>query len=280
MSKTALLPPVTAVRMVWAMTGKFSDDEPSKTMALYVEDVLKNIEEQALGIAPEEKSYVTSAAATMKASLRSLDTAYKGRDLNFKENEKLRTAYLDSIKESLSFGNKAQDFLKSLPTMTIGAAGGVTVAKALQVSDVQLWGLGLAFTAIGYLINLFFVSRARRQTQMLYVSQDYERGLYYEQYLSRVTAILLGLILDLERIHKRVFQENYESDTNPTTVRSYIHDILAGVHSSFCPFVHKHMSEKRVTPELWAGCESGISEAVRRCPLWEGVRDISPTLGK
>ncbi len=29
MPKTALLPTVTAVRMVWAMTGKFSDDEAS-----------------------------------------------------------------------------------------------------------------------------------------------------------------------------------------------------------------------------------------------------------
>ena len=178
MPKTALLPTITAVRMVWAMTGKFSDDEPSKTMATYVEDVLKSIEDQAAGISPEEKSYVTSVAATMKASLRSLDTAYKGRDLNFEENEKLRTAYLESVKESLSFGSKAQDFLKSLPTMTIGAAGGVTVAQAFQVSNVALWGVGLVLAALGYLVNLFFVRRARRQTQMLYVSQDYERGLY------------------------------------------------------------------------------------------------------
>jgi len=33
MSKTALLPTVTAVRMVWAMTGIFSNDESSNTMA-------------------------------------------------------------------------------------------------------------------------------------------------------------------------------------------------------------------------------------------------------
>ena len=280
MPKTALLPTITAVRMVWAMTGKFSDDEPSKTMATYVEDVLKSIEDQAAGISPEEKSYVTSVAATMKASLRSLDTAYKGRDLNFEENEKLRTAYLESVKESLSFGSKAQDFLKSLPTMTIGAAGGVTVAQAFQVSNVALWGVGLVLAALGYLVNLFFVRRARRQTQMLYVSQDYERGLYYEQYLSRVTVILLGLFLDLERIHMSVFQENYEADTSPTKVRSFIDDILSGVHPTFCPYVHKHMAEKKVTPELWTSCESGVSEAVQRCPLWEGPHKLSTAAGK
>lgn len=116
MAKTALLPTVTAVRMVWAMTGRFSNDEPSKTMALYVDDELKSIEAQAQaqGTSPEEKSYVTSTIATMKASLRSLDIAYKGRTLNFQENEKLRAAYLESVKESLDFGNSARDFLKSL----------------------------------------------------------------------------------------------------------------------------------------------------------------------
>ena len=278
MAKTALLPTVTAVRMVWAMTGKFSDDEASKTIATYVEDGLKNIEDQASGLGPEEKSYVTSAVATMKASLRSLDTAYKGRELNFDENEKLRTTYLDSVKESLSFGSKAQDFLKSLPTMTIGAAGGVTVAQAIGISGIKLWGVGLVLAALGYLVNLWFVGRARRQTQMLYVSQDYERGLYYEQYLSRVTDIMRGLFLDLERIHKRVFTENYETDTNPTTITKIINDILAGVHSTFCTYAHKHMADKTVTPELWARCESGNAQAVRMCPKWEGPKEPAPTV--
>ncbi len=280
MAKTALLPTVTATRMVWAMTGKFSDDVPSQTMAAYVEDALKRIEEQAQKASPEEQSYVTSAVATMKASLRSLDTAYKGRDLNFEENEKLRAAYLESVKESLNFGSKAQDILKSLPTMTIGAAGGVTVAQAVGVSGAVLWGIGLLLAALGYLVNLWFVRLARRQTQMLYVTQDYERGLYYNQYVSRVRTILLGLFLDLERIHKRVFQESYEAEANPNALEGIINDILAGVGSTFCPYVHKHMRENKVTPELWPLCESGNADAVRMCPRWEGQRETTPVVRK
>jgi hypothetical protein len=109
---------------------------------------------------------------------------------------------------------------------------------------------------------------------MLYVAQDYERGLYYEQYLSRVTAIILGLFLDLERIHRRVFGENYEIDVSPGTVRSIVDDTLAGVGSTFCPYVHKHFTDKKVTPELWTRCESGNPQAVRRCPFWEGKREL------
>lgn len=272
MAKTTLLPTATAVRIVWGMTGKFSDDEQSRTMATYVEDALKHIEEQAQaqGVNPKEKSYVTSAIATMKASLRSLDIVFKGRTLNFEENEKLRATYLESVKESLNFGNKAKDFLKSLPTMTIGAAGGVTVAQVLGVSETVLWGLGLVLAALGYLVNLRFVRLARHQTQMLYVAQDYERDLYYDQYVSRVTDILLGLLLDLERIHKRVFQENYEAKTIPSALEGIINEILVGVRSTFCPYAHKHMRNKKITPELWTLCESGNVEAMRLCPLWEG----------
>ncbi len=281
MAKTTLLPTATAVRIVWAMTGKSSNDAPSRTMATYIEDVLKHIEDQAQaqGINPKEKSYVTSAIVTMKVSLRSLDIVYKGRTLNFKENEELRTAYLMSVKESLSFGDKAQDLLKSLPTMTIVAAGGVTVAqRAMEdASKTILWGVGLVLAALGYLVNFLFVRWSSRRTQMLYVTQDYERGLYYDQYVSRVTDILIGLFLDLERIHKRVFQESYETDTNPSALEGIINEILVGVHSTFCPYAHKHMRDKKITPKLWPLCESGNAEAVRKCKRWEGQSEAAPS---
>jgi hypothetical protein len=275
MAKTALLPTVTAVRMAWAMTGKFSDDE-SKIIAAYVEDELKNVEGEASKIGPKEKSYVKSAVATIKASMRSLNIIYKSRELNFKENEKLREAYLKSITENLDFGKQASDFLRSLPAMVIGGAGGVTVADAVGLSGVMLWGVGLGLAGLGYLVQSYFVRRGRRQTQMLYVSQDYERNLYYEQYINRARDILQGLFLDLERIHKRIFGENYEVKIEPSAVKILVDAMLAGVTPTFCQFVHQHMKEKKVTPELWTKCECGNADAVRTCPFWEGPRESAP----
>ncbi|WP_167599348.1 hypothetical protein [Chlorobaculum sp. 24CR] len=150
------------------------------------------------------------------------------------------------------------------------SAGGVTVAQYFKASAFELWGIGLVLAGLGYLVKFYLVSRTRRKTQMLYVTQDYERGLYYEQYLDRVHLVLLALFLDLERIHKRVFRENYEADTTSIAVQSIIDDILSGVRSTFCPYAHKHMAEKKVTPELWTLCESGTRKAVKNCPLWEG----------
>lgn len=266
MSTTSLLPPVSAVRMVWARTGLFSDDEHSKQSTVLVEEALKNIKERAQSDEKENK-YVISTIATMDSSLRSLDTAYKGRQLNFEENEKLRSAYLDSIRESLDFGKKAQDFLRSLPTMTIGAAGGVTIAQALGVSGIKLWGIGLGLAAVGYIVNLLFVRHGRKKTQMLYIVQDYERDLYYDQYITRVSTILTSLYLDLDRIHKNIFGQPYPVDA--TEVHQIIEEMLRGVRSTFCMYVHKHMREKKITPELWSLCETGALDAVKQCPYWE-----------
>lgn len=268
MSKTALLPTGTAVRMVWAMTGKFSNDDSSKDMARYIEETLNSIEGKASKLGPTEESYITSAIATMKACLRSVETAYKGRELNFKENEKLRTAYLESVKESLDFGNKINDLLKSLPTMTIATLGGVTLAEWFGMSGINLWGLGIFLAAAGYLVNLWFVRNARNRTQILYVSQDYERDLYYEQYLNRVKESFKGLYSDLERIHLRVFNENYEVKSDPAQIKDYVDSILAGVCPTFCKHIHTHMYEQKITPKLWAWCECGDAETTKKCPLW------------
>ena len=266
MSQTFLLPPVSAVRMVWARTGMFSDDEHSKISAVLTEAALKNIRERAEAD-DKERKYVNSAIATMDATLRSLDIIHKGRELNFEENEKLRKAYLDSVKENLEFGKKAGDFLKSLPAMVIGGAGGITVAQYFTISDINLWAIGLALASIGYIVNLEVVRLMRKRTQMLYVAQDYERSLYYDQYVTRVATTLTSLYLDLDRIHKNVFEQSYSVDVE---VSNIIGEMLKGVRPTFCKYIHKHIREKKIKPELWTLCETGKEGAVKKCPCWEG----------
>ena len=274
MAQTSLLPPVTAVRMVWAWTGAFSNDKESKLSATLVEGKIKDIKDRAERDENERK-YVITALATMDASLRNLEVIYKGRQLNFEENEQLRKFYLDSVNENLDFGNKAKDILKSLPAMSIaGGAGGVTVAQYLathfNLSSTQLWGIGLAFAGLGYIINLIIVKCMRRSKQMLYVRQDYERNLYYDQYISRVSITLASLYLDLDRIHKNVFGQSYPVDGD---VKAIVGDMLEVVRTTFCQYIHKHMRQKKITPELWSFCETGKTEAIEKCPFWEGKKN-------
>jgi hypothetical protein len=253
--------------MVWAMTGKFAKDISSVGIASDTEAVLKQIEEQSRpdGVSPEENHYVTAAIGTMRSSLRSLDVAYKVRNLKFDENEKLRLACLESVKESLSFGTKLEDAGKSLPHMVFGGAAGLTFAEAFQLSGPLLYGLCFLAAAGAYLINNFlFIRRARKETNMLYMRHVYDRGLYYEQYLNRAADILSNLFSDLERIHTRYFKEGCRTDSDSDCVES----ILDGIRSKFCPNLHKHMVEKKIKPELWALCETANPEVTKICPNW------------
>jgi len=127
--------------MDWARTGQFPDDEPPKTSAAVNESVIKDIMERA-DKNDQERAYVHGAVAVMEAGLRSLETISKGRELHPQGNARLREVYLESVGDNIDFGNKARDFLKALPTMAISTGGGVTVAEALKITGVSLWGLG------------------------------------------------------------------------------------------------------------------------------------------
>ncbi len=265
MAHTTLLNPISALRITWAQTGNFSDDPHSRQTALEAENALKDIEQQAKK-SDLENLFVSSAIGSMKASLRSLDIIYKSRQDNFRENEKLRASYMQSITDSLEFGKKAEDFLKSLPTMTITAAGGVTIGQALGLSSVYIWALALGAGAAGYLVNLWYVNRSRRLTQMHLIQHDYDRNLYYKQYIDRVALVLMSLYHELDRIHTSVFGSSYPLEDG--SLPNLVDDILGGVKPTFCKFVHEHIRTGKITPELWPLCETGVDEVVKTCPHW------------
>jgi len=278
--KTSVLSPLAAVEMVWALTGKSSSEESTQTTAIGVETRLDSILKSHDGPQgdPQEKRYLAGAKAAIEACRRSLGIIYKGRELNFEENAKLREETLNAIKETLSFGTKARDFLKSLPTMAITTAVGdlaligVLDNLLLQCSEyrtliIVLFSLFAA--GVGYLIYLGARRVARRMKEGFYITQDYERNRYYEQYLRRSVVALQSLYRRLEIAHKQVFGQEYLPDADVTFL---IEGVIAGVGPTFCKYIQKHHWEKKITPELWSMCETGNEEAAKQCPFWEGKR--------
>jgi hypothetical protein len=268
MSQTFLLPPATAVRIIWARTGEFSNDDHSKISAQLSVDALKNIRDRAEAD-DQERKYVESAIVTMDATYRNLDIIYKGRDLNFKENETLRQAYLDSIKDNMEFGKKAGDYLKTLPSLSVFGAGSITLVEFFNLQDFK-WAFVMGTAALGYGVTRLIVEYTRKQTQRQYIAQDYERNLYYDQYISRTVTTLVSLYSDLDRIHRNVFGQTYPVDTN---VSDIICEMLKGIRPTFCPYIHKHMKQGVIKPEYWTLCETGNPAATQKCPLWEGRID-------
>lgn len=264
--KTSVLPPSTAVQITWALTGDFSDDPKSQENAKMSEVKLKEMIRQGMEKGEKDKAYIATIVPVLDAVRRSLEVVHKGRQLNFKENEVLRSSSLDAIKNSIEFGTSSRDFLKALPTMTIAGSGGtIAIGQLLGISGASLWLVGLLFAGIGYFLNLWVVKANRTRKQQYYITQDYERSLYYEQYIARVTIILSALYAELEGIHKSVFGARFGEKEG----KEFVEKMLLGVTPIYCPYIHKHIRAKIVTIDEWAICEAGSQKAKEACLHWD-----------
>lgn len=337
MGKTELLPPSTAVQITWACTGTFSKDKDLRLSPFLfdkamndmksllkdrekelkkkmnegkkdteIEDKKKVEIDEEKGKIKDEMKYLTRAMIAMNSCLRTLHTMYKGRELNFEENTKLRDAYLESLKENIDFGNKLRDILKSLPTMTLGAAGTISVSQtsigefirkslvniglspeiSLEVSPTEVGIIDWVFLgilvasglAIGYIFNDLLVRWSRKRKQMLYVINDYERNIYYDRYIRQVETSLESLYRELNQIHEEIFKEPYDKEesrkkeeTNEEKERennSMIEDLI-GAKPERCKYFNQHMREKKITPGEWTICETGWKDDSERCPHWK-----------
>jgi hypothetical protein len=267
MKETKLLPPPMVVRMAWALTGDFVSEPESKSIASDTIATLKDLRDKAEKD-DKEREYVTGTVAVVEATRRTLDTIYKGRQLNFEEVDKLRAVNLENIQDSLQFGKNAKDYLKSLPAMAIGSGAGVITLNQLIASlpDWAFWGIGLFFAGLGFFANLWIVRWSRGMKQREYIKADNERNMYYEQYLGRVRTTLINLYEDVNRLHKKSFGEHYQLEKTEN-VAGIVDGILAGAMPTMCQFVEKHLKGGKITPELWTRCETG-GESAKECKYW------------
>ena len=144
-----------------------------------------------------------------------------------------------------------------------------TNTKLFTASDdnFAMWVAGLGCASIGFLVNVFLVRKMGKRRQKLYIKQEYGRSIYYDQYISRVNLILKSLYIDLNRIHDNIFGNEYP--VNDDFGNDVVSDLLNGVKATFCKYVHKHMDEKKITPELWLLCEADSKNAEEKCKFWE-----------
>ena len=107
------------------------------------------------------------------------------------------------------------------------------------------------------------------ENKTLYSKQDYERNLYFEQYVTRVCTTLTTMYSDIDRIHKRIFGDSYPLPDEKEA--QIIKDTLKGVRHTMCHHAHKHMREGKITPKLWPLCEAG-GKSAENCAHWEEIK--------
>jgi hypothetical protein len=324
-----LLPPLTAVQMVWALTGLFSkerpvqnsypfskeenpsnspqqdekkngknpdntenaanteekkekkEDEKEKTSKKghlqfptpFVGKALEDIRKRA-GDDYKKNLYVDRVLAAMDASLRSLNTIYKGRNLNFDENTALRAAYLKSMEENIKYGFELKDLLKTLPTTTlISTSGGITLAEILAKGNSNgsvianlYWPIIIIFAGLGFFVGLVISWHKGKETQKLHIRQDLERKLYFCSYLQRVYDVLESLYNSVCSIYYDTFGKEYPRKKKE---KETITKMLAVMMPKICEYAPRHLIENKINPELWPICETGNMEIIRNCKVWK-----------
>lgn len=253
----------------------YSTNQLGRDEAQSAKQILMDLEQKGkMSKDPKEQDYVSCAIALIRTSERSLQTIIESRNLNFKEANALREQSQQNILYYSQFTGNLQSLVPRLGSMTVaGVGGGITLADLFNkvfpaLGDYTLPLIIAIGAAIGYLVHgLIVVPIVKRKLQMENVKGDYDRNLYYDQYIERTKNALIGLYIALENCHTTYFEQKYNQSGDASQI---VKGVLQGVYPTLCPYVHKHMREGRITPDLWSKCETG--QGITYCPLWEGEK--------
>jgi hypothetical protein len=102
-----------AVEIVWAYTGRLTNDAPSREVAAKLPEARLEYLKAAANNSnnPREAEYESRALLAMEVCIRNMDIIYKARQLNFEDNKTLRSGYLETVKDTKDFGLKLSDLV-------------------------------------------------------------------------------------------------------------------------------------------------------------------------
>jgi hypothetical protein len=285
---SVILSPSLAVRLTWQFTSIFSQNTSYKLLKDNYEKVLdgmlalaKEVDKKNSNKNAEEEHYIQAAIQMIKSSLRTLQIIIDGRNLNFKEEDELRIKSQEKINNFSNFSKNLQSSVPRLGSMTVaGAAGGIPIAtiandaltKIGGISDDMssfIFAMSIAVAAgIGYVVNALVIqSHVIRKTQKEKIRADYNRDLYFEQYVHKSAIVLIDLYKQIQILHDSFFpRDSSEIVQNPEKL---VEDLLSGVKAHMCEFVDEHMADSSrydIDDKIWALCETGVG--VKQCPYY------------
>lgn len=275
--------PMMGVRLAWALTGGFvklsavPEDKTNSTVqegSSSKSSVDKNsiqtntskaetILQGFLTIATAKetpadvKEELLESITAIQMSVRNLGTIFNGRELNFQQNDKLREAYLTSITEDITFGDRIRDYAKTLPSLIVVGGGGLgisLIAKSyfgLTVTTLDILLIAIFFAALGLFASLVIRkwSVSKRIRQLMW--QDHERNVYYEQYLKRASVELTNLYDVLLKI-----QEKNPNAPRKDADKTELDNLLLSIYPTSCRNVNTCIYHWLYNPLIWTHCET------------------------
>jgi hypothetical protein len=264
--QTQILPPFLAVDITWTLTGKWSENAESRSKAADEEDRLKDFVQRARNSGDvKELSYVEGAVSAINHGLRNLAIIAELRKKNFQEVDRLRDAQLSVIEHFQTLTASWQSLGPRLGAAGIGGVLGGSLSTVLgnlpgEVNAAISIGGMIFFYLLHGVVVVPIVKRFKMKDIM---KRDYDRNLYYDQYLERSKLALRSTYRDLQRLHTSIFARPYDETANED---SLVESWIAGAKPTMCEHVHNHMAQGIITADLWSMCETG--DGKENCRYW------------
>ncbi len=294
--KVPVLTPIAGVRLAWAMTGGFPQSNvredlgenasqatgekggtasPAASQVSIISVSSTNAEKmlaceaKTLPTDPKQIQYVRESTLAIRAAVRNLSTVYRGRELNFRENDGLRNVYMNAIKEDLSFVINLKNFAKALPGAVISGGVGLVLSVASQqilgvpLTEIDILRISIIAGIAGIIVFFLFNLITRWRQTKFYVRSEHQRTLYFRYYLDRSKKVLIDLYYELALQYHHYIDNtftNYSPKKCPhENYNGYdeIDLILKGLYpTSVCENADKCIHSWFFRPRWWIHCET------------------------
>lgn len=290
--KTAVILPETAVNWAWGLTLKYSEKMEGKIDAEYTQQQMKEIKENTKKNTLEA-SYLDNLYSAVDAAVRTLVITINGRNHNFKEVNALIDLQSSIIDDTERVTANLQSLAPRLATITVGGATLPSLFKwilpliwpwdsELVISDNVFRLLMIFAIGVTYWFHEVFVVRWRiKKHQRLLIFGEYNRNLYYRQWVMTVRSTLESLLENSINIYESYYDtKKYENKLIPWR-KKFVDDLTKGIEPKYwCKHVHKCMAKNRddtkkdvIDFDKWGNCESG--EGKEECEEYKKLENIA-----
>jgi len=266
--------PREAVQFTWALTigqSGSADAEGLRERQKDIQDYIDGIRSELVkkGKANQQHiRYIDAIYAAINSCVRTLHIIIRGRDTNFKEVDKLKEVYLAKAEAITTFSGNLQSAFGRIATITIGGTS-ATAIVAYYFPNLPTFVFPLVLAAAGAIsfgVHEQFVKPwQQKENVKASIRNDYQRNLYYQQYVRRTKDALTRLFKETLDLYKEIYDGSYDPKYDIPKNREEFTDNLLGPLGFnipyICPNIHdcfaKGIILDKKNLDRWPTCESG-----------------------
>ena len=276
--------PEQVVQWAWGLTIAHSGSENETDLQPQeksIREEMKNVrqkltdEDNKSPLKGKDIQYMDNVLAAIDGTVRTLLIIIRGRNKNFEETDSLMEMYIKKNESINNFTLSFQSAFGRVASMTFGGTSATAIVATL-FPDLAVWIFPLILSGCGALFYGFYelvaTPRKDRENRKARIRNDYQRDVYFLNYIERCKSALVGLLLNTFSAYETIYDKSYvnsaKSKLNDTETmrakRNYAEKIVENAlaplgRKYYCDNIHECYRNKVFINDfnIWANCESG-----------------------